>query len=118
MNMRTSVRTMLSALNFFGYFPEWKWIHLVEKTGVFAAITEERPSVMAEYGWNVAETPQCIVLHKTFQSGDMVAMIVYNPVDFKLTVTLYGDGKRLTVETEGNRSVSNMTLEHHEVPEP
>ena len=116
--MRTSVRTMLSVLNFFGFFSEWKWVHLVEETGVFKSITEGKPFEMENYGWDVAETPQCVFMQKTFQSGDMVVSVIYNPLDFKLTTTIYGNGKRLTVEADGNRSTSNMALEHHEVSEP
>ena len=116
--MSNSVRTMLSVLNSFGFFTEWKWIHLVEETGVFKFITQGKPFEMENYGWHVAETPQCVFMHKTFQSGDMVVSVIYNPVDFKLTTTIYGDGKRLTVEADGHHSTSQMTREHHEVSEP
>ena len=115
--MRPSFSTIRQLVSSFSTFPEWKWIFRLEDMGVLEAIYDNNVSGLASYGWDItsANGISIVTLVTQFSGKSLFITVMHCSDTDTITVTFTGRGKSLTIVADGDKSHSNMIIDHTEV---
>lgn len=118
--MRKSFSTIRNLILEFSGFSAWKWIYKMENSGVLDAIYENKFSEMEKFGWSVvtAETVAIGTVVERILGKDRFITVTHCSETDRITITFTSGGDYLKISAMGDKSHSDMTLEHREVSEP